>query len=45
MVTIHPEFVVDEKAKKRAVIVPLNEWKRLMEKIEGLEDIRAYESR
>ena len=43
MPALHPEFVVDEKAEKRAVLLPLREWELLMEEIEELEDIRAYD--
>ncbi len=43
MVALHPEFVVDKKAAKKAVILPFAEWRRLMEEIEELEDIRAYD--
>lgn len=43
MLTVHPDFVVDEKARKKAVIVPLIEWQQLMEEIEELEDIRAHD--
>ena len=37
MVALHPEFVVDKKAAKKAVILPFAEWQRLMEEIEELE--------
>lgn len=43
MLTVHPEFVVDKKARKKAVLVSLAEWRRLMEALEELEDIRAYD--
>ncbi len=43
MITLHPEFVVDSKDEKKAVLIPLDEWHRLMEEIEELEDIRAYD--
>jgi hypothetical protein len=43
MVSIHPEFVVDEKAHKKAVILPFREWKSLMEDLAELEDIRSYD--
>jgi PHD/YefM family antitoxin component YafN of YafNO toxin-antitoxin module len=43
MVPLHPEFVVDKKAARKAVILPFAEWQRLMEEIEELEDIRAYD--
>lgn len=44
MIALHPEFVVNEKAKKKAVLLPIAEWKRLMEDMEELEDIRAYDN-
>jgi PHD/YefM family antitoxin component YafN of YafNO toxin-antitoxin module len=43
MLLLHPEFVVDEKARRKAVLLPLREWKGLMEAMEELEDIRAYD--
>lgn len=43
MIAVHPEFVVDRRARKKAVLVSLSEWQRLMEAIEELEDIRAYD--
>ena len=43
MLELHPEFVVDEKARKKAVLIPLSDWKRLMDALEELEDIRAYD--
>ena len=43
MSNYHPEYIVDEKANKKAVIIPFSQWQRLMEEIEELEDIRAYD--
>lgn len=43
MVAVHPEFIVDGKARKKAVIVSFHEWQRLMEELAELEDIRAYD--
>lgn len=43
MVAIHPEFVVDEKNKKKAVLLPFAEWQHIMEELEELEDIRAFD--
>lgn len=39
----HPEFVVDEKGGKKAVVISLSEWQRIMDALEELEDIRAYD--
>ena len=43
MHAMHPNFVVDQKDQKKAVIVSFAEWRRLMEAVEELEDIRAYD--
>ena len=43
MLTMHPEYVVDEKARKKAVLVSIVEWQSIMESIEELEDIRTYD--
>ncbi len=43
MVVLTPEFVVDKNARKRAVIVSLDQWQQVMEELEELEDIRAYD--
>ena len=43
MLTMHPEYIVDEKARRKAVLVSFTEWQQLMEAIEELDDIRAYD--
>ena len=43
MLTMHPEYVIDEKARKKAVLVSIVEWQSIMESIEELEDIRTYD--
>ncbi|NEX23578.1 hypothetical protein G3480_25430 [Thiorhodococcus mannitoliphagus] len=40
---IHAEYIVDENLNKKAVIIPYSEWKVIMEEIEELDDIRAYD--
>ena len=44
MENIHLEYVVDEKQKRKAVLLPLVEWDRIVEDLEELDDIRAYDS-
>jgi len=44
MISVHPEFVVDEDKRTKAVILPVSEWNKLMNDIEELEDIRAYDN-
>ena len=44
MVMTHPQYVVDENQQRKAVILPLDEWKRIVEELEELDDIRAYDA-
>ena len=43
MVTVHPQYVVDENQQREAVLVPLAEWERIIDDLEELDDIRAYD--
>jgi hypothetical protein len=43
MVTLHPQYVIDENQKRRAVLLPLDEWERIVEELEELDEIRAYD--
>jgi PHD/YefM family antitoxin component YafN of YafNO toxin-antitoxin module len=44
MVTVHPQYVVDGEQQPKAVLLPLEEWKRVVEELEELDDIRAYDA-
>ena len=44
MVTLHPEYVVDEKQKRKAVLLPAAEWEQIVSELEELDDIRAYDA-
>jgi PHD/YefM family antitoxin component YafN of YafNO toxin-antitoxin module len=44
MFTLHPQYVIDENQRKSAVILPLAEWEQIVEEMEELEDIRAYDA-
>ncbi len=43
MVTVHPQYVVDEKQHRQAVLLPVAEWQKVVEELEELDDIRAYD--
>ncbi len=43
MVAVHPEYVVDENQKRKSVILPFEEWERIVEDLEELDDIRAFD--
>jgi hypothetical protein len=44
MITLHPEYIVDEQQRRKAVLLPLAEWDRILEDLEDLDDIRAFDS-
>ena len=43
MITLHPEYVVDENQHRKAVLLPVAEWKRIVDELEELDDIRAFD--
>ena len=43
MLSVHPEFVVDAGQKRTAVLLPYDEWQKIIEEMEELDDIRAYD--
>ena len=43
MAVVHPEFVVDEQQNRKAVLLPYKEWQKIVEEIEELNDIKAYD--
>jgi hypothetical protein len=44
MVTLHPEYVVDEQQHRKAVLLPVAEWERVVDELESLDDIRAFDA-
>ena len=44
MLAIHPEYVIDERLNKKAVIVPFIEWEKILDILEEFDDIKAYDS-
>ncbi len=44
MVTVHPEYVVDKDKQPTAVLLPISEWEEVMDELEELDDIRAYDN-
>ena len=43
MIAIHEDYLVDENGKKKAVVVPVSEWEQILEALEELDEIRAYD--
>jgi len=44
MVAVHPDYVVDESQNKKSVILSWEEWMHIVEELEELDDIRAYDA-
>ena len=43
MLTVHPQYIIDINGNKSMVILPADEFDRLMEELEDSEDIRLYD--
>jgi len=43
-VTLNPHYVVDKEQKPKAVILTMDEWEQVLEALEELEDISAYDA-
>lgn len=44
MVSLHPEYVVDDQHRRKAVLLPVDEWEQVVDELEELEDIRLYDA-
>ena len=43
MIAFRPQYVVDETRKRTGVLLPLSEWEQILEELEQLDDLRAYD--
>ena len=43
MISLHPRYLIDEVQNTKSVILPLSEWEGVLEELEELDDIRAYD--
>lgn len=43
MLTIHPQYITDNTGKKISAVLPMKDFKAIMEELEELEDIRLYD--
>jgi PHD/YefM family antitoxin component YafN of YafNO toxin-antitoxin module len=43
MVRLRPQYVVDRNKQPKAVLLSAREWERVLEELEELDDIRAYD--
>jgi PHD/YefM family antitoxin component YafN of YafNO toxin-antitoxin module len=43
MLSVHPQYITDNNGKKISAIIPMKEFKTMMEELEELEDIKQYD--
>lgn len=43
MLTVTPQYITDNTGKKISVVLPIKDFKAIMEELEELEDIRLYD--
>jgi hypothetical protein len=43
MAPIHPQSIADDNQRRQAVVLSLAQWEQVVEKLEQLDDIRAYD--
>jgi len=43
MLTLKPQYITDNAGKKISVILPMKDFKAIMEELEELEDIKLYD--
>ncbi len=44
MITLHERFVIDEDGKRTAILLDIEEYNKLLEELEELESIRAFDA-
>lgn len=43
MLTVHPQYITNNAGKKIAVVLPMKDFKAIMEELEELKDIKLYD--
>ncbi len=43
MITVNPQFITDNSGRKISVVLPMKDFKAIMEELEDLEDIKLYD--
>jgi len=44
MIKFQGHYVVDEEGNRKAVVVPISDWEQIVDALEELDDIRAYDA-
>jgi hypothetical protein len=44
MIRFDEQYLVDERGNRKSVVVPITAWEQILEELEELDDIRAYDA-
>lgn len=44
MLSLHEQYVIDDRGKKTAIVLPYDDWEKVLNILEEYEDIRAYDT-
>jgi hypothetical protein len=44
MLAIHPQYITDHTGKKISAVLPIKQYKNMIEELEELKDIQLYDS-
>jgi hypothetical protein len=43
MISIHPQYITDQSGNKISAVLPIKEFKNILDELEDLEDIKLYD--
>jgi len=43
MIQFNEEYLVDEQGNRKSVVLSISEWEQILDALEELDDIRAYD--
>jgi len=43
MIAVHEDYIVGEDGKRKAVVIPAQEWDQILDELEELDELRAYD--
>lgn len=43
MIDVHEDYLVNDKGERKAVVLTMSDWERILEALEDLEDIRLFD--
>ena len=43
MIAVHPQFITDSNGNKISAVLPIDEYNKLIEELEDLEDIQLFD--